>query len=175
MQNLIYFFMAVGLSMDAFSLAIAYGTNPIKKERIIILGALVGLFHYIMPSLGSIIGSYISLIVTKSNYIVSLVFFILAYEMYKSRNEEHSSPLSSILALVIFAFTVSIDSFSVGIALGMEKANLKLAFLIFSLTSAAFTYTGLLLGKKLSQRYGHKAIIFGIIILLFLAIRYLFN
>ena len=35
MQNLIYFFMAVGLSMDAFSLAIAYGTNPIKKERII--------------------------------------------------------------------------------------------------------------------------------------------
>lgn len=28
-----YFFMAIGLSMDTFSLAIVYGTNGIKKKR----------------------------------------------------------------------------------------------------------------------------------------------
>ena len=32
-DNLIYFFMAIGLSMDAFSLALAYGTTKINVRK----------------------------------------------------------------------------------------------------------------------------------------------
>jgi len=35
-DNLIYFFMAIGLSMDAFSLALAYGTTEITIRKKII-------------------------------------------------------------------------------------------------------------------------------------------
>ena len=59
-QLLIYFFIAIGLSMDAFSLAIAYGTNNIEKKKILILSISVGLFHFFMPVLGSLIGQKIN-------------------------------------------------------------------------------------------------------------------
>ena len=47
-DNLIYFFMAIGLSMDAFSLPLAYGTTKINVRKKIILSLTVGIFHYIM-------------------------------------------------------------------------------------------------------------------------------
>ncbi|MDD5888165.1 MAG: manganese efflux pump [bacterium] len=175
MNNLIYFFMAIGLSMDAFSLSIAYGTNYIKKSKILFLSTLVGLFHYIMPFLGSIIGGSLAIIIMKTNYIVSLVFLILAYEMYKSKDEEQKGAITNLLSLFIFAITVSLDSFSVGLALGLEKANLNSAFLIFAITSATFTFIGLLFGNHLSKKYGKKANYFGIIILTILAIKYLLS
>ena len=150
MEILIYFFMAVGLSMDAFSLAIAYGASNINKIKIIILSAFVGIFHFLMPYIGSIIGSKIFFIMEKSNFIISIVFFLLALEMYKSRNEEHDGILTNMMSLIIFAFTVSIDSFSVGLALGINENELISAFIIFSIVSAFFTYIGLTLGKYLA-------------------------
>lgn len=175
MENLIYFFMALGLSMDAFSLAIAYGTNNINKLKIIVLSMLVGIFHFFMPYIGSIIGSKIFFLIEKSNYIVSIVFFLLAIEMYKSRNEEHNGTLTNMMSLIIFAFTVSIDSFSVGLVLGINKYKLLTAFTIFSIVSAIFTYIGLTLGKYLSTKYGKKANYLGIVILLFIGIKYLLS
>lgn len=160
--------------MDALSLSIAYGTNYIKKSKIIILSLLVGLFHYIMPFIGSQIGSRITFLITKANYIISLVFFLLAYEMYKSRNEKHNGVLTNIISLFIFALTVSIDSFSVGLALGIEKNDLTKTFLIFSIVSSTLTFIGLKLGNYLSTKYDTKATYLGIIILLFIAIKYLF-
>lgn len=165
--------MALGLSMDAFSLALAYGTNKIKKSKIILLSILVGLFHYFMPYIGSLIGCNLLFLLTKSNYIVALVFFILSYEMYKSKDEEQTGTLTNFISLIIFSFTVSIDSFSVGLALGLEKTNLTSAFLIFSIVSATFTYIGLSLGNYLSAKYGKKATYFGIGILILLGLKYI--
>ena len=42
-DNLIYFFMAIGLSMDAFSLALAYGTTEITLRKKILLSLTVGI------------------------------------------------------------------------------------------------------------------------------------
>lgn len=172
-MNFIYFFMAIGLSMDAFSLAIAYGTNNINKLKILILSILVGIFHFLMPYIGSIIGSKIFFLIKKSNYIVSTVFFLLAIEMYKSRNEEHNETLTNIISLIIFSATVSIDSFSVGLALGINQNNLIPAFTIFSIISALFTFSGLTLGGYLSLKYGNKSNYLGIIILIVIGIKYL--
>ena len=86
-----------------------------------------------------------------------------------------SSWNAGIFSMIVFAFTVSIDSFSIGLALSIVENNLNAAFLIFSITSAIFTLLGLLLGKYLSKKLGKKATYFGIIILVLLAIKYLIN
>lgn len=175
MEHLIYFFIAIGLSMDAFSLSIAYGTNKINKIKIIILSTLVGIFHFIMPLIGSNIGQKIFFLINKSNYIVSIIFFLLSYEMYRSRNEKHIEKLSNIISLILFPLTVSIDSFSVGLALGINNQNSKVAFIIFSVVSALFTFLGLTLGNYLSKKFGNKATYLGIIILVLIAIKYLIS
>ena len=65
---------------------------------------------FIMPNIGSIIGTKVSFLIKKSNYIVSVVFFLLALEMYKSRNEEHHETLANMMSLIIFAFTIPTSS-----------------------------------------------------------------
>jgi len=172
-QILIYFFIAIGLSMDAFSLSLAYGTNGLPFKKILFLSVSVGVFHYFMPIFGSIIGNvFLTKFIEKANFIVSIIFLIIAIEMYLSRNEEEKGTITNFLSILLFSFTVSIDSFSVGLGLGIMKNSISLAALIFALTSFSFTLLGLLSGKKLSEKYGKRAIYFGIIILIALAIDY---
>ena len=161
--------------MDAFSLSLAYGTNKITTKNIILLSIFVGIFHFIMPYIGSMIGnSILSYLTVSTNIFVAVVLLILSLEMYCSRNEEKAGSINNFLSIIIFSFTVSIDSFTVGIALGLTEKNILLAGLIFSIVSSIFTYTGLVLGQKIYQKLGKKAMNIGIIILIIVALTYLF-
>ena len=174
MQLLIYFFIAVGLSMDAFILALAYGINKISLKKVLELSIIVGIFHFIMPLLGSIIGlSIINNLITKTNKIVGVVLLLIAIEMFISRNEEKKIIITNMISILLFSLTVSIDSFSVGIALSLIEKDPLIAYTLFSIVSCIFTMSGLLLGKKLSNKLGKKAIYLGIFILIYLAIKYI--
>jgi len=171
---ILYIFMAIGLSVDAFSLAVIYGINQISKKKTIILSVLVGLFHFIMPYIGSIIGgNLLTIFVDKANFIAGSVFLIIAIEMLSSlKEEEKIMSLSKIYHLLFFAFTVSLDSFSVGIVLSLSHEKIIMAGVIFSLISACFTYLGLKLGKLVSKKYSNKATIIGAWILIILSLKY---
>lgn len=174
-DNLIYFFMAIGLSMDAFSLALAYGTTKINVRKKIILSLTVGIFHYIMPNLGALLGTELLLnYIAKANYLVGIIFLILAIEMFISRNDEKKGLITNLLSIIIFAFTVSIDSFSVGIALSLTSKTIITACLIFALTSMSFTFLGINIGHKITIKFEKKSEYIGIIILLLLGLKYLF-
>lgn len=172
---LIYFFVALGLSMDAFSLAIVYGVNKIDKIKTIILSLLVGIFHFFMPLLGSLLGTLVSEGLTfASNIIVGIVFFVIAIEMIISlKDTEKVMTLNKLRYLLLFALTVSIDSLSVGIAYGILKENLLISFFIFSITSAIFTFLGLIVGKFFGKKFSDLSKIIGIVILLLLSLKYL--
>ena len=175
-EILIYFFMAVGLSMDAFSLALAYGTTKIAVNKKILLSMVVGILHFIMPQLGALLGTELLLnYMSKANYLVGIIFLILAIEMFISRKEEKTGIITNLISIIIFSFTVSIDSFSVGIALSLTTKKITLATIIFAITSFIFTFTGIHLGNKISERQGEKAQYIGIVILIVLAIKYLFS
>lgn len=174
-EVLIYFFLAIGLSMDAFSLALAYGMNKLPLSKIITTGLFVGIFHFIMPNLGAIVGKmFLNRISFNTNLLVAIIFLFLAIDMFINRHEEQNDLITNLFSILLFAFSVSIDSFSVGIALGITKASLVVASLIFAIISAFFTFLGLFLGKKLSEKLGEKALYLGIIILIGLALKYLF-
>lgn len=172
-----YILLAIGLSMDAFSLAIAYGTNGISKNKIFILSLLVGSFHFIMPNLGGILGhSFLKGFITYSNIITGLVFLFLTIQMLLSfKDEEDLSVLNNFIEILLFALAVSVDSFTIGIALSLEKHNLIVAGLIFSSISFIFTFSGLVLGRFLSEKSGKLSKLIGIIILLLFTIKYLLS
>ena len=172
-MSLIYFFMGIGLSMDAFSLSLSLGTTNPKINKIIKTTILVGIFHFIMPSLGYLIGIYLNnKIIIGTNYLTSIIFLILAYELYKNKDNNENNILTNITILII-SFSVSIDSFTVGIALGLNNELIQVASIIFSITSSIFTFVGFILGKTLNNRFHNKAIYLGIILLLLVGIKYL--
>ena len=174
-ESLLFLFIGIGLSMDAFSLAVVYGTNNLEKKKCLILSIIVGIFHFIMPNLGSILSNkLLSNFATYGNIITGIVFLTLGIQMIISINdEEKTTDLSNYIEIIMFAIAVSLDSFTVGMALSLDKQNLVLGGIIFSLVSSIFTLTGLFLGKYLS-RYGKISKIIGIIILFIFAFKYLF-
>lgn len=171
---LIYFVMAIGLSMDAFSLALAYGTTKIPINKKVLLSITVGIFHFFMPRLGALIGTELLLnYIAKANYLVGIIFLILAIEMLLSRKEEKTGSITNMISIILFSFTVSIDSFSVGIALSLTTTNINSPCIIFALISTLFTFLGVELGNKIAYKFENKAEYIGIIILLILGIKYL--
>lgn len=169
--------VAVGLSMDAFSLAILYGTLGFSKRRIIGLSLVVGVFHFFMPLLGSLIGSFLlNFLPINQDLIVGVIFLVIAIEMIISTfKEEEIMNIIGIGSLLLFGFTVSIDSFSVGIGLLAISSNYLVTVSIFSMISAIFTFLGLVIGKKLNCVFGKYATWIGSAILIVLSIVYIFN
>ena len=159
---LLVFLMAISLSMDAFSLALAYGTLGMNKRDKIILSLVVGIFHLIMPLLGMFVGELIlSLFKFNADIVVAVILSFIGIQMIVSsfKKDEELKPLA-----------VSIDSFSLGITLPNMGVNTIISPFIFAITSAIFTFVGLLIGNKIEKLLGKIATVFGGVILTLIGI-----
>ena len=168
--------IGISLSMDTFSLSLTLGTVA-NNKLIKLLPLFVGIFHFFMPLLGNIIGiALINLFNIASNIILGLVLIALGINLaFRYFQDEKVNIKLSILGLLLFAFSVSIDSFSVGLGITDLTNNYYLAYIIFAFCSASFTYLGIIIGKYCSKLIGKYAIIVGIFLLLLLGIFHLFR
>ena len=169
--------IGVGLSMDAFSLSLGYGVLNFTETKRRIVALTVGLFHFFMPLLGMFFGDLLEhYILIDIRYIVFIIFMILGVEMsYSTIKKEKSIILLSGLGLLLFSFTVSIDSFSAGIGIKFISNSYLLCSFIFSLTSLVFTYYGLKIGSFIGLKYKETSKLIGGLILGAFALFYLFK
>lgn len=163
--------MAFALSMDAFSMSLAVAMKrkiPVNK---MCTALVVGLFHMGMPFLGLISGTWIAASFEQTAMMVAgVLLFVIGLQMivssWKKDAEQESMILPVGLGVFIFSFFVSLDSFSIGITLGILKAELFSVLLLFGLFSGIFTWLGLTLGKYMQQSLGRYGEMIGGIILL---------
>ena len=165
------FLIGIALSIDAFSVALSIGVNNISSSKRIQIALTIGVMHFFMPLIGNILGDQIfNIININPKLIVSIIFIYLALVMLLDKKNDKDYKLTSFISIFLIAFSVSIDSFSIGFGLtGLTDKHL-LSFLIFSLCSGCITYAGLILGKYSLELLKDKAKYFGIIILTILAV-----
>lgn len=175
MSIIIVLLIAVSLSMDAFSLSLAYGTLNIEKEKRILISIVVGIYHFIMPLLGMIVGyKIINLLPIKPESAVFFILSIIGIQMIiETFKEERSIPILKFSEILLFGFAVSLDSFSVGIGLNTIYENPLISAIIFSITSLIFTYLGLFFGKKINESIGKISTLLGGIGLIIIGFIYL--
>lgn len=167
--------IAVSLSMDAFSLSLAYGTLNLEKKYIKILSTIVGIYHFFMPLIGLSIGNIIlKIIPINTNVFVCIVLTFIGIEMIiDTFKKTEEIKIMNLKELILFGLAVSIDSFSVGIGLKTITNKYILCVTIFSLTSFIFTYIGLILGKKINNLIGKISTIIGGLTLIIIGILYI--
>ncbi len=172
----IIFIIGVSLSMDAFSLSLAYGTLDLKEKDMDILSIIVGIYHFVMPLLGGFIGAIIlKWFPINPDIIVFVVLSFIGLQMIiESRKEQDDIKKLTIIEMLCFGLAVSIDSFSVGIGLNMMTSYYFICAVLFAFTSFAFTFLGLHLGKKVHQKLGKISIVIGGTVLVLLGFLYLF-
>ena len=175
MNIILVFLIAISLSMDAFSLSLAYGTISLSKNDIKLLSVIVGAYHFFMPILGMLIGNFIlNVLKINDNLLVFVIFLFIGISMIiESFKKGEKVKKLKITEMILFGLAVSIDSFSIGIGLNAISNNFLICSIIFSITSFVFTYIGLVLGNKLNQLIGKVATFIGGITLIILGIIYI--
>lgn len=175
MHFLIVLTIAVSLSMDAFSLSLAYGTFGLIKKEMLKLSVIVGVYHFFMPLLGLVVGKiFLHVFPLNPDIIVFIVLSFIGVQMIiESLKHETVEKKTSFFELLLFGLAVSIDSFSVGIGLSSISSRYIICAIIFSFSSFLFTYLGLNLGKIINHIIGKISTIAGGIILIVIGIFYL--
>lgn len=168
--------IAVSLSMDAFSLSLAYGTFGLNKKEMLKLSIIVGIYHFFMPLLGLLVGKiFLTIFPVNPDIIVFIVLLFIGIQMIlESLKNNEVEKKTSFFELLIFGLAVSIDSFSVGIGLSSISSHYIVCAIIFSICSLLFTYLGLNLGKFINRIIGKISTIVGGIVLIIIGIVYLF-
>lgn len=174
MNIILIIIIAISLSMDAFSLSLAYGTLNLPSRKIFVLSLIVGIYHFFMPIFGRLIGNLIfNYIPIKPDIIVLVILVFIGINMIIDtfKKEDCDKSIDN-LGIILFGFAVSLDAFSVGITLPNITNQYLLSSIIFSICSFIFTYAGLLLGSKINKIIGSLSTLIGGIFLILVGILY---
>lgn len=170
--------MAFALGMDAFSVALGMGLFRLRFKQIFYIGVTIGVFHIVMPLLGIFAGRFLShQFGGIASYIGGALLLLLGMQMivtsFKKESDSFVSPMG--IGLIFFAFSVSLDSFSVGLSLGIYGARTLLTILLFGFFSMILTWIGLMLGRHFQQWLGAYSEALGGSILFAFGLKLLFS
>ena len=159
------FILAVGLSMDAFAVAICKGlaTRQLKPRHMLITGAWFGGFQALMPLIGYFLGTAFAKYVTAIDHYIALVLlcgigFNMIKESFEKEEEEEDCGCDSysFKKMLVMAVATSIDALAAGISLAMDlKGNHTYAFIAVAFIGI-ITFTLSAVGVKIGNIYGAK-------------------
>lgn len=169
--------MAFALGMDSFSVGLGMGMFNLRFRQVVLIAATVGLFHIIMPLAGMLVGRYLSgQFGELASHAGGLLLVMLGIGMFiaglKGKEEAFISPVG--IGLIIFAVSVSLDSLSVGLTLGIYGAGIVLTVGLFGVIAMLLTLSGLLLGRRIQGLLGVYSQIFGGSVLVAFGVKLLF-
>ncbi|WP_438348802.1 manganese efflux pump MntP family protein [Paenibacillus sp. FA6] len=177
-QFITIFLMAIALGMDALSLGVGIGVRGIRLLHVLRISLLIGLFHVLMPLLGIFTGHYISSLLGRvTGYAAGGLLMLLGGHMILNSYRGGHAKMIDYRAwggMLLFSISVSIDSFSVGVSLGMFKSDLLLTVLIFGIVGGLMSMLGLLLGRRVSHKLGNHGEALGGAILLAFGLMFIF-
>ncbi len=175
------FVLAFGVCADCFAVSICSGTTvgniSFRKASAVALS-----FAFVQTSfflLGWALGGLFVGYVEKAAHLIG--FLLLGYVggsmVIDSFREERVRSLSGIWNVLLAAVSTSIDAIGVGVSLSMDSVPfMPIAYdsaAIFMVTFLSVV-TGILFGRKLEDRFGARAELFGGIVLLILGLDILF-
>lgn len=172
----------IGLSMDAFAVAVCKGLSMKKfnMKNCFLIALFFGGFQALMPFIGYMLGNTFEKYITEIDHWVA--FVLLAYigiKMIREAFEKEECGCCGenelkIKELFILAIATSIDALAVGITFSFySDINIFESITIIGITTFLLSWGGVMVGNKFGSRYKQKAEISGGIILVLLGAKIL--
>lgn len=172
--------LAVGLSMDAFAVAICKGLSVQKLnwKHYLIVGAWFGGFQALMPTLGYLLGTTFERYITSVDHWVAFVLLcLIGGNMLKeafAKEEKEESASFDFKSMLLLAVATSIDALAVGITFALlPDVNIFSAVGLIGSITFCLSAVGLKVGNIFGLKYKSKAEIVGGIILILIGVKIL--
>ena len=178
------FLIGVGLSMDAFAVAICQGLSMtrIKWGHALTVGLYFGGFQALMPFIGWMLGSqFAGRIQQYDHWIAFILLVLIGGNMIRealSGDEEDAAQAETDLRLdhkklFLMAIATSIDALAIGVTFAFLETAILPAIGIIGCTTFCISVAGVAVGCWFGARYKKRAEITGGAILVLLGIKIL--
>lgn len=176
------FLLAVGLSMDAFSVSICKGLGMQKVNWRVTLALAVafGAFQAGMPVIGWALGSQFLHIIEPIDHWIAfgLLAFIGGNMIREALSDDEDDDAGTVDhidlgELLMLAIATSIDALTVGIAFASLSVNIWMSVALIGITTFVFSIAGVLIGNQFGMRYRKPSQIVGGIILILIGAKVL--
>ncbi|MBP3334289.1 MAG: manganese efflux pump [Clostridia bacterium] len=177
------FLVAVGLSMDAFAVAVCKGLNmsKINYKRGALIALFFGVFQALMPLIGWILGIQFEEYIVSVDHWVAFVLLgfiggkMIAEAFEKDKEECDCQDKFSIGELFVLAIATSIDALAVGITFALIAPSIGIggAVTLIGVTTFLLSLVGVIIGNKFGAKYKKRAELAGGIILCLMGLKIL--
>lgn len=173
--------IAVGLSMDAFAVAVCKGLSmqkcTVKKEMVV--GAWFGIFQGGMPLIGYFLGVQFKEIITSLDHWIAFILLgIIGGNMIREafgEEEECEVQTETLDMKTMFglAIATSIDALAIGVTFAFLQVKIIPAVSLIAAVTFLLSMIGVKVGNVFGEKYSKKAEIAGGAILILLGIKIL--
>lgn len=177
------FFTAVALAMDAFAVSVSNGicVKDFKPIHGVKTGIYFGLFQFIMPLIGWLLGTSFSSAISSVDHWIAFILlgFIggkMIWDAFKQSSDDPGTEKKDCSAaayltfklLIVQAIATSIDALAVGVSFAMLNVNVWAACTVIGAVAFVLSFLGGILGKKIGLLFEKKAQLIGGLILVFI-------
>ena len=172
------FFIAVGLSMDAFAVSVCKGlsVSRVRMRHRLSVGLYFGGFQALMPLIGYLLGSQFQQMITSvDHWIAFALLVVIGINMIREARGDAEEVDASFGAKSMFplAIATSIDALAVGVTLAFLQVNILASVSLIGATTFVLSIIGLTVGNLFGAKYKSRAEILGGIVLIVMGIKIL--
>ncbi len=180
--------IAIGVSMDAFAVAVCKGLSmtTVNKKNALKIGLYFGFFQALMPLIGYSLGiGFHEKIAAIDHWIAFVLLGLIGLNMVKESLElknqceiDQADPAEDGLCpknLCILSIATSIDALAVGITLAFLNVNIVSSASIIGITTFLISTIGVYIGSNFGAKFKSKAEFFGGSVLILMGIKILLS
>jgi len=172
------FLIALALSMDAFSVAMAIGAagSKLNSYAVLRLATAFGIFQFVMPILGWLLGKTVVSYISDYDHWIALGLLLIVglrmiKEYFDKDEKERTKDPTKGWSLLVLSIATSIDALAVGVSFAFFDVNIYYASAVIGIVCFIITALGMIFGKALSRILGKKAVLLGGIVLIAIGIK----
>ena len=182
------FIIAVGLSMDAFAVAICKGLSVQKAKirHMAITGLYFGIFQAGMPLIGYLVGKQFAQYITRFNHWIAFVLLgLIGANMIRealSKDDdgecdcgcEEKNSSFGFKAMFPMAIATSIDALAIGVSFALlPDVDIVPAVSFIGIITFALSFAGVKIGNVFGAKFKSKAELAGGVILVLMGLKIL--
>lgn len=178
------FVIGVGLSMDAFAVAVCkgLGMKMVNWRHAFVIALMFGGFQGLMPLIGWALGSQLTSLIEPVDHWIAfilLVFIggIMLWDAFRGDDGCETCGCAEekldMRELLMMAVATSIDALAVGVTFAFLGVNVMAAVVVIGVTTFALSFVGVVAGNRFGARFEKPATVAGGVVLVLIGLKIL--
>ena len=178
------FVIGVGLSMDAFAVAVCkgLGMKMVNWRLAFVIALMFGGFQGLMPLIGWALGSQLTSLIEPVDHWIAFILLVfiggkMLWDAFRGDDGCETCGCAEekldMRELLMMAVATSIDALAVGVTFAFLGVNVMAAVVVIGVTTFALSFVGVVAGNRFGARFEKPATVAGGVVLVLIGLKIL--